>query len=131
MNNKTVNQLTLIDLQTHLIWVPFDDFDDENQEIIPYEGDVFDFEEMYIIASDFIFANGSAWSGYVRYSMGEMKEMAIAKNDDEFVFLLGSEYIKDKKKSKVVRKFLDLGEECIFPITIISKAKVHILSRAY
>jgi hypothetical protein len=131
MKKINLDHLKLTDLQIHPIWVPIDDFEDENKEITPYEGDIFDFEEMYIIATDFIFANGSAWTGYVRYSLGEMKEMAIAKNEEEFVFLLDSKLIKDKKKGKGVREFLDLGEECIFPITIISKAKVYILSKAY
>lgn len=83
---KGINNLIPDDFHHNPIWQPVDDLEDPEMEVMPYEGEIFDMEEMYLIATKYTFADGSEWEGYIRFSYGKPIEMVVAINNSIVVF---------------------------------------------
>ena len=129
--NKSIRHLVLNDFHISPVWKPVDDFEDPEHEVMPYLGESFNLEEMYLIAAKIKLADGSEWEGYIRFSWGKPKVLALATNNDTFL-LFGAERLAepDKRHEEFVRA-LDKKYDDVFPIEYQTKVKLYFQSAVY
>ncbi len=128
---KSIHNLIPEDFHRNLVWQPVDDFEDPDMEVTPHEGEILEMEEMYLIASQFIFADGSEWEGYIRFSWGTPIEMALAINNKEFrLFALERNSETEEGHRRFARSFNKNYNE-VFPIGYQTKAKLFLRSAVH
>ena len=121
---KSIQNLVPRDFHRNLIWHPVDDLEDPDMEVVPYEGEILNLEEIYLIASKFLFADGSEWEGYIRLSWGTPIEMALAISEEEFrSFVLGRNVETEKGYLDFAHAF-DRNYSEVFPIEYQTKVKL-------
>lgn len=128
---KSIHNLMPDDFHHNLVWQPVDDFEDPDMEVMPYEEEILDMDEMYLIASKFTFADGSEWEGYIRFSWGTPVEMALAINNREFrPFALERDVETEEGHRRFARNFNKNYSE-VFPIEYQIKAKIFLRSAVH
>lgn len=132
MITKSAYQLTPEDFEQHAIWVPTDDLEDDNREVTPHSpADPIDQEGIYFISSEIELADGSLFKGYIRISWNEIRELALARKDDEFLFMgVGiDDPLQEHHKEFVEALGKNLND--VFPIQVQTKVKVALKVNIY
>jgi len=128
---KSIHHLTLDNFDVNPIWQPLDDLEDPDMEVIPFQGENFHIEEMYLVAAKFILADGSEWEGYIRYSGGEPIVMALAISNMEFL-LFGAQRLDETEENHIeFARALNRQYDDVFPIEYQTKVKPYFQGSVY
>jgi hypothetical protein len=128
---KSINDLIPGDFQFSPIWQPIDDLEDPNMEVEPFQGESFHFQEMYLIAVVFKLADGSEMEGYVRFSWGKPREIAVASNTQGFILLSGERLVESEKRHREFAQALNKNQDDIFPIEYQTKVRLYFKNLVY
>jgi hypothetical protein len=129
MVSKNVHNLKIQDFRTNPIWIPVDDFEDPELEVKPYEGDLLDLEEIYLVAANFKLADDSTFEGYIRFSWGKPKELAIS--DKDFYYLFIGETDKSGNRNNKFAEKLNKKVDDVFPIEFETSIHFRLKGNAY
>jgi hypothetical protein len=129
--SKSIFLLVPEDFHLSLIWQPVDDLEDPEREVAPFLGNAFHMEEMYLIATKFILADGSEREGYVRYSWGEPITMALAVSKNEFLQFGAGRLSETEESHTEFAAKLGKKPDDVFPIEYQTKVKVSLNSTVY
>lgn len=124
MNAKSADRLTLEDFQKFSVWEPTDDLEDDEHEIVPcINYDSLNLENIYFVAAQYKLSDGTIFDGYIRFSWGEVKMLALALENDKFARLAVG--IKDPTE-KYHREFanaLNRKPDDVFPLNFQTRIK--------
>jgi hypothetical protein len=128
---KSFQDLVPEDFNISLIWVPVDDLEDPKMEIQPYQGEIFHFEEIYLVAVNITLADGSFLDGYVRFSWGKPIVLALAINNHEFIYVFGERLMETEENHEKYAKKLNRKVDDVFPIVYSTKVKFYLQNIVY
>jgi len=128
---KSISDLLPSDFHFSPIWQPIDDLEDPNMEVEPFQGESFHFEEMYLMAAIFKLADGYEMEGYVRFSWGKPREIAVALNNQEFIILSGGRLVDPEERHREFAQALNKNQDDIFPIEYQTKVRLYLKNLIY
>lgn len=128
---KGIDHLNPKDFLISPIWQPVDDLEDPDMEVTPFQGENFNLEGMYLIATKFTFADGSEWEGYIRYSWGTPIEMALAFSNNRFRSFAIERNVETEEGHREFARGFSKKYDDVFPIEFQSKVKLFLQSTVY
>jgi hypothetical protein len=128
---KSISHLVPKDFHVSPVWKPVDDLEDPDLEVMPFNGDYFHWEEMYLIGVQFSLADKSEWEGYIRYSWGKPIAMALAVSDNEFLLFSADKLGETETSHREFAAKLSKNEDDVFPIKYRTKVNLYLQSTVY